>query len=470
MPALDPRYANERTLSLLATAVCGSPVTVVTSSRTEAPGCASLRRRTIWIDPERVGPYDVVLLAGLLRKRRGGRVFAARGGRSRRARTRLIDRTRRSLEAEYPALAGLDGLWRTDVPDGGRPELVWDAPRMRGLETGGGELSAKLVPGEELAGVEGDLDRLADGIASGRVPTRSHPALPEMPYVVLPLSLRMNDHPREVTDAEREVRREVDRMAQGIVTCYENKTQGVHAARIRPPRASGSRLDPRRLHEVAVALRTGGAARPFARPPIEVQATFRPEQHYGVLGFDAASLHAAVSRRGRLSVNLLRVFARCFEMMEIDCVVVAFRDRVLDLPDGRRVYLHVPCVAKAHDEPFSDAVWQRLQALWSPMTGAGASACFAPLQVETLARHAREATIGDDRRWATLEYMTLAGMPSDVETFAHTAASAAAADRALVSLRDEIPAEWSFSLFVPQALSRAAPRGGILADASDLGI
>jgi hypothetical protein len=485
MPSLDSKRATERMLSLLATAVCRSPVTVVTSSRIVAPGCASMKRRTIWVDPARVGPYDVVLLAGLLRERRGGRAFASGEGPSLRARRRRVERARRVLESEYPALRGLDGIWRArrndelgehEAPSGARgplvpaPEIVWDAPTMRGLDAAGGDLAAKLVPGESLHGIEGDLARVAEGIASGRIPTKTHPALPEMPYVVVPLSLRMHDVARETTDEERQIRRDVDRMAQGIVTCYENKTKGTHLARVRPPRSSGSRLDSRRLHEVAVAMRTGRPARPFSRPPREVQTMFRPEQHYGLLGFDALSLHAAVSRHGRLSVNLLRVFTRCFEMMEIDCVVVAFRDRVLDLPDGRRCYLHVPCVAKAIDEPFSDAVWQRLQALWAPPAGAGTPACFVPLHIETMAEHAREATASSERRFLALQYMSVSGMPTAIETYAHRSGAAASIDRALTALRADVEAEWDFSLFIPHALIAAAPPGGTVASACDLGI
>jgi hypothetical protein len=461
---------SERTLSLFATAVCGAPVTVVASERLVAPACASVARRTLWIDPERVGPYDLVLLAAMLRPRRGLRRFLPTD--SPWGRRRVLRDTRAQVEREYASVRRLPGRWRDEVPDDELPELSADGPSMRGVEFGPGTSSvgATLVPGERIRGVEEDLGRLAAAVVAGHVPTRAHPGLPGLRYVEMPLRLRTHDLPLEETDAEREARRRADEGARGIVGCYENKTQGMQPTRVRPPRATGTRLDPRRLHEVATSLRTGTVARAFSRPPREVQTRFRPEQHYATLGFDAPSLVRAVGRRTSVNTNLLRVFVRCFELMEIDCVVVAFRDRVLPLPDGSSVYVHVPCVAKEADEPFAPAVWQRLEALWEPPAGGGEPACCVPLQLETLARHARDADALRSRRFLTLQYMTLSGLPASLDVAPRRAAAAAASDDVLRRLVEEVEGEWSVSLFVPQALIDEAPPGGHVTDASDLGL
>ncbi len=481
---------GERTLSLVASVVHGAPVTVILTSRAEGGASLALESRTVALDPERTGPYDLLLLAGMLRHRREALGRKGDAAPSSREVARWVKEERDALERAFPGVSRLPGRWAPDRPGGGgggrgglfgRAGRAVPPPRVTRREVemaplGGGTLAGDVetaqVVGTSMRGVEGDVAELIEGLRSGRVTTKRHPSLTEMPYVEVPVRLRLPARPTGAGLLDRPDRKEIDEAARGILTCFENHIRGMAVTRYAPPRTFGTRLDPAALHEAYVATKAGRAPRAFRKRPKTLDPTFQPDRHLAVLGLDVGTFYATAERKTRASLNFLGIFARVLQMLELDLAIVGFRDRILDLGDGRKVYLHMPCVAKEVGEPFTESTWERIHALWGP-SALGAPACFLPLQVERLARMLREARDAGDYRYVRLDHYATAGFGREYASYEHAARLAAAADRPLVELRDEAAAaeiDWETGLFVPQALIDAAPRDGVLKTAGDLGL
>lgn len=484
MPDVRLDLFSDRALSMIASAVHGAPVTVVRSSRCRAPAALAMDGRTLFLDGERLGPYDLLVLAGLFRHRRECSSRASVAATSPENVARWLEAESAHVLRRFPGAANLKGLYRrvadTTIPagmpaveGGSLPEVTWHDVTLRPLDAeqlARAGLGALSVRGLGLLGADDDLARIAEAIVAGKLPVKEHPALTELPYVEVPLRLEVPATPEERRPVDVERLREIDEGARGIVKCIQEKLQGLHEQRVPMPRTLGTRLHPGRLHDAFLANRTGAPAHIFRRPPAETDAVFRPDRHLAVMGFDVHSLHAAIKRHGRLSLNFIRMLVRVYEMLEIESVVVTFSDQVLDLPDGRRVYLHMPHVAKALDEPFGPRVWSRLEAAWSAPRGTENAACFVPLQLATMERLSRGPVQENQPRYLKLDYYSLDGLPPPHADDATLERVADATERVLKRFRDETASEVDLGVFLPKALIRRAAKGSIVSTLSDLGI
>lgn len=97
----------------------------------------------------------------------------------------------------------------------------------------------------------------------------------------------------------------------------------------------------------------------FKRCNPDLGRIFEPDHHIAYWGFDLNKLTAG-GFFGRPHPALPALLLKTMEMLRINLVARAFTDRLIQFPDGRRVLLHIVLDIKNHDEPFDDAVWNRL--------------------------------------------------------------------------------------------------------------
>lgn len=483
MSLSDLERFSDRALSMIASAIHGAPVTVVRSSRCRAPAALAMEGRALFLDLKRLGLYDLLVLAGLFRHRRECSPLHGAPKASAEQVACWLKAENGEVLRRFPRAETLEGRYRqgplapnsaesTGMDRESLPEVAWADVTTAPLDTdrlGLAGLAALGVKGVRTTSADDDLTRLAEAIVQGKLPVHAHPAVPALPYAEVQVRLETPAAPDEKTPEEAALERRIDAGARGIATCMQENLQGLQEERVRLRRSFGSRMDPSRLHDALVARKTGQPARVFRRRPVETDAVFRPDRHLAVLGFDVHSLHAAANRHGRVSLNLIRMLVRVYEMLEIECVVVTFRDQVLTLPDGRSVYLHMPHVAKALDEPFGPKVWSRLEAAWAPRTETGAAACLVPLQLATLERHARSAIQENQPRYLRFDYYTAEGLPAPHEDHTTQRRLCDATERVLKRVRDETAPEVALGVFLPSALIRHAT-GTIVGGLSDLGI
>lgn len=468
---------SDRALTMIASAIAGEPLRVLRSSRLQAPAALALEPRTLLLDPERVGPYDLVLLACALPPLREHR--PAEGRVPPKVVAAVLRREQARLQPLAERTAALTGCYRPrrrgarlnrrTLPEVTRGHVQLAPLSASDLGPEGVEILS--TTGLDVSGASGDFDQIERAILEGRLPLETHPAVPNLPFVRMPLRLEALAPPPPLpAEDEAERRREVEDFARGVARCLQEHMQGLQELKRVLPRTSGRRLDPGRLHHAFVSARTGQPPLVFRPKPLTSDATFRPERYLAVLGFDVHSMHAGVSRAGRVNLNLMRGLARTYDLLEIPTVIVAFRDRAMRLSDGRWVYLHVPCVAKAADEPFGPAVWNRLEAAWTPVTGYGRRSCLVPLQLETLERHARAATERESPRWLRLDYYSVEGLEAPDNDEATLTRVADATDRVLRRFSEMGATEVDVSPFLPKSLIRHGAPGSIVAKSSDLGV
>ncbi len=464
------RGQSERALGLLASWVAGRSVGVVVSDRLRSRAVLAMEQRLLFLDPARCGLQDLVLLAPLVRHRRVVKERFRRSAVPAETVERWVERSRATLARRSPGLGRfLDDRLGAEATSAGEAEpratVTWREVALERLSQLSGLPDGFVgLTDVDLDGIEQDLDGIAERLAAAEGDLRFTPELREMPSFEIPGHLHVHDASTR-WDAVLETIRSVERPARDIERCYRAKASGVAPARTRRRRPFGSRLDAQRLHAAHVAARHGRPAAVFAPSPREDDGVFRPEQHMVLIGVDLRCLRRDESRRATFRMNLLFMLVRAYERLGIDQIVMTFCDRIISLPDGRDVYLHMPILLKDVDEPIDRRVWMRLDRAWQRHTALPArSSSFQPIQVRTLLDRLRESPRAGSYRFFGLDYFSLDHLHPSESRGEYFSRVAHAVDAELATARRDLPGEWSYATYLPKAVTDRAPKGSIVRD------
>lgn len=454
---------SPRGLSLVASYFAGQPTRVILSRRLEEPFVLEAERRNLYLDEDTGGLYDLILMARLMRRRPLLRAYHQSDVDA--APTdaqvdRWLAAERRLLEGRYPGIGALAGaLARPDAP---RPRLVWRGVRFRELEASdlaglaSGELAAAELLDTELS-AGGDLRALHEAIARGDFATEPLPGLPEVELAAVPLRISVMSRPFDLWEDESARSPSLRQALDGAVRCFQQRKRSAAFDRPRLARgARGLRLDHGRLYQAALAGRTGRPPRVFRRPFRELNEDFDPRRSLVVLAFDANALASAPGARS-LSKYYVLIWAKACAEAGISFIIEAYRDRLLTLPGGRRVYLHMPSVVKELDEPLGSAAWARLDALFRSADPSPEAGAYHPVQLRSLAVRLGRALEERPFKTIDLSYLSPRGLelrPADEER------AASALERQLKAIQELRPAaDWTLSGWIPPALKSRLESG-----------
>lgn len=437
---------SPRVLNLLGSIFCDGDVRVVASPRAAHPLAVALDSRTVVLDPNCAGLYDLALGARLLRHRalrHQGPADLEKRDRwlTRRAHRTLVPAAQAALRRDFPGIdrlrgryrpgADLDGLRLSvrsvayrpppDLPPppaavgGGPPrEVPW---HERPWGASGFEMHA--VPELEITGAADDFDWLLAQIAAGHIAPQSVPGLPELPFVRVPYRLLLSeaDSPVAETYEEQLADPENRDTIQGLMDCYRRKSEVRQERLFLGGRARvGVHLDSGRLVEAALAARTGLEPRLFRRRGSVVEPVFDPREHLVAISFDLNDLRRSRSwfdlERRRGAQRFVACILTAFERLGVDCVVSAFADQIVELADGRRVCLHLTNELKPLDGTFDGAFRSRLAHLLAhPPEFPGEAACFHPLSLRDLTSAFDAAAREQDHSYRATVWWARRGMP-----------------------------------------------------------
>ena len=152
----------------------------------------------------------------------------------------------------------------------------------------------------------------------------------------------------------------------------------------------------------------------FRRRHADYQPIFNPKEHLVVCGFDAHSFEKKLSRRVG-NPTMPAVTGNVFRRLGVDLAMTAFMDRIVNLGDGREVYIHTPVVIKAFDEGFESSYFNRMASfvfgrLCQTCARGAMPAAFAPLQLESLRAVSQEVSKQIEHPVTALVYFNAIGM------------------------------------------------------------
>lgn len=365
---------NERTLNRIATMAAGQEVRVALSTRIGPPAVVVAESRTAYLDPARAGLFDLFLAARLVLRRRSVSEFRDESGVPEARVREWVRKDRDQLAHDFPRiLQVLDGYYhpgRSDegVDDGGEdaPQIVWDSVEFRALgredlPEQDGRGSFQHAPGIDVTGTEDDFAWLIEAIEAGRYSLEDSIDLEGLRVATCPLKLSFSQaFGPEFEQLEATIAQYKD-AAKSLMQCYRRRSEGLVEATASTRRmTSGVRLDPGRLIDARIARRTGRTAKLFRMPTQRASSMFDPSKHLVVMAVDLNSLRPGPIGNPGFSKNALAVSVRVYEALGVDLTIVGFWDRVVELSDGRRVYLHIPVPIKEPHQRYDGAFWSRL--------------------------------------------------------------------------------------------------------------
>ena len=384
---------SPRTLNLLGSIFADADVRIVLSARASHPATVVLESWTVVLDPARTGLFDLALGARLL----GHRPLRKRGPKDparldrwlTRAARRLVGETRTQLIRDFPGITRLGGRYRgadyDDLHMTAR-SVVWD-PLRPPLGTPLDGIGLASLPEMEITGADDDFAWLTEALAAGSVPLRTLPGLEDLPYVTVPFRLAMGEGPGATAELFEEMLRseEVKEIVAGLKGCYRRKSEVRQERRPVGRRTlQGVSLDTNRLVEAVVGRRVGLNPPLFRRRGSTVEPVFDPREHLATVAFDLGDVGLSRDWRdhnARSGVHrFLAAVLTTYQELDVDCAVLGFADRLITLPDGRVVCIHLSATLKRADEPFDAAFFSRLASVLSqPPTLPGEPSCFHPL-------------------------------------------------------------------------------------------
>ncbi len=420
-----------RELGLFATAFGGCPgsIAVVRSRRAEHPLTVALESRTVVVNPARCGLYDIVLGARLMKFRPKLR----KGPRNVRRHDRWLAReigpwvaeVREELAGRYRGIDRLRGRYATGDLDHEIRLVNRDVSWLPSSEhdftptSGDGSCSCVAIQGIEISGCHGDFDDLRAAIEKGAIATSTLPHLPELPYVVIPLTLAVTQSARFIIDWERNLSDPENReMVDELVRCHLRKAEVRQERRHQGVRKHlGSRLDDSRLVEAVVGSRVGRVPPLFRTTRSLVEPVYDPAQHLAVLQFDMNDLKRASWTEDREYVlRFLATLLRTMEVLGADTIVQANADRIVTLPDGRHVCLHFKTCLKDWHEPWDDTFKNRLAMVISHgIDFPGIPTCWHPLGIRDIADAFAEVSRQVDHSFRQLVWWARRSMNGDFE-------------------------------------------------------
>lgn len=456
---------SDRTLSMVASYVAGTNVQVMRTARLERPMTVALRRPTLLLRPGDCGLYDLLLGAEAVRSRpvlrkkcKGGRFDDA-------TKHGVWMRARRALRERHGRCEALRGFAREDSVD---PELVWDRVTFSELDMASwnGGVYETAISGVSPEGCDRDVEHVIAAAREGKLELEDVPGLREAQVLRVPRRILVPPGLPPQWERLADTRAKADDVARSLTRCYLRKSEDFEERRRVPsPRLAGSRLVLSRLHRVSVEGRLGKMPRVFLPNGRRHSSTFRPHEHFAILGFDAHGFEHCSSHWTRLSETVMMAWLRAYEILGIDVVVVAFRDRLVPLGKGQRLYLHVPVVIKAYDEPFDDTTWHRMvQVIQERPRGKGEPTCFQPLQMGTLRQFAAKALRTRSYQYVSCQFLAHRGLVAGKPAPDYWSRTAQALESAWRGFESDHEHWWeeATSWMLPPALVDASPEGSPL--------
>lgn len=459
-------HHSNRTLDLLVSELARCAVSVQLSDRLEAMGSVVLSQRRILLRASRAGIYDLFFCAELIRQRGQLRVWRELDVPSEVAED-YLRHCEESLLARFPRLEALSGALKGATSD--TLEVSWKRATVKPLRADQIDPSGRgtIAPGLGVDGAEGDFAALVEAIASGRIPTQRLDGLPELPFVVCPTELGISALAPDDWEATERDLEGVEESARDAARCMREKAEGKvsHAEQFERYFA-GDEVDPALLHDAAIAARRG-VELPIYRSNRQVwDYLHEPSEHLSALFFDLSCLAPGPIGFGGVSPELLLMIARAVELLEGDALVMAFHDRLVELPNGEQVYLHQPLRLKEPRQPFDRAFYGRLRAAIKLGGGgegfgeSGEGACWHPVQFRTVAQELREAAEDGDYLHIEPYYVAYRGLEAPYDHPGFVRRCAEDIDRRLEELTREFQAQWHELYVVSEELVDNAPPEG----------
>jgi hypothetical protein len=393
---------SPRGLNFIGSLIYGQEARVVLSRRIEAPVVVALESRTVLLDPDRTGLFDLCLACRLLRQRRKLRAAEERFKRLSPRLTRTwVKEAEHDLLRAFPRIRQLPaGRCRFDSRDRTTwPLIVWKEIPFKplgenDLHTGQGQLCE--VPGAEITCPTEDFAVVLRAIERGELRLEHYPELREMPVATFPLTIAFSEaHGPKFEQLERHLNQFKDSIRQ-LLNCYRRKSEGMlDMSPLGKRTHSGIRLDATRLVDAVLARRAGLNPRLFQERRSTFQPIFDPRQHLVVFAVDLNGLRGGPT--GGLgdpgfSERVLAIFLRVFQTLGVDFILLGCADHVVELNNGQRVYLHVPVVLKGLHDDFDGAFWSRLaHVLEHPPRFPGEPACCHPLLLRRVGKMLADA-------------------------------------------------------------------------------
>lgn len=438
---------SQRGLNLLSAVFGGDDARVVLSSRAKHPATVVLDSRTVVLDPKRTGLYDLALCARIL-KRRGLRRTEDDRQLTRLARTELIPHAQAELLREFPGIGRLFGRYRPNKNLKGfrvvNRSVEWRPlpeipPAPKAFSTGdptssvrrqgdgpwiSPDLEFAQIPELEITGAGDDFAWMLDAISQGHIPLQAILELRELPFLRAPFRISTSETCPLLEPIEELVANpESKEIINGLIDCYRRKSEvRQERSNLGRHRRQGVRLDSNRLVDAVVARRCRTTPRIFRQRGSTIEPVFDPFQHLVVIAFDINDLQRGEDWREVDLREATQRFLACvitvYQRLEVDCVVIGFADRLIQLPDGSHFCLHLSSTIKGIDEAVDDAFWNRVGFLLGrPLQLPGLPTCFHPLSMQDVMRQFESAAREDDHSYRAILWWARRGMHRDFPQF-----------------------------------------------------
>lgn len=477
---------STRTLNMLASVFgdCGD-ARVVLSDRSVYPLTVALTSRTIVLQPEYSGLYDLALGAALLRHRpliKKGPSDPARLDRwlTLKANRFLVADAHAELQARFGRIDRLPGFFRPGSPLTGL-RLVdrcieWEPLKGSKNATAGPpflqrqmSIEANAVPELEITGADDDFNWIVEALEAGSLNVESLPLLDELPFCRIPLRIEsphrfqlLEEWEHHLSDPENK-----DSIAS-LIKCHKDKAV-VRERRRRAGRHtfSGVHLDSSRLTEAMVRARIGLPTPIFQNPASNLEPVFDADQFLTVLTFDLNDLRDLSWQGNRSAVlRFLAVLLTCYDQLGVHLIVQGTADQIVKLADGRKVCLHFTSTLKSLDDSFNDVLLPRLAFLMqdSPRLP-GTAGCFHAVAADDIRLAFQRATSLGDYSFFTLVWWArhLLDSEPDLRSYGFLHRSANHVDYAVRELEKELDGTLdTMGCFLPGELKERGQNGEFL--------
>jgi hypothetical protein len=480
---------TSRGLNLLAMIIGDVEARVILSDRAVHPMTVALESRTIVLDPNVAGLYDLALGARLLGERRlreQGPEDPKRRDRwlSLKARRKLAPAAHEELRKKFPCIARLNGRFLPDRPTEGlrlvNRTVEWEPLKPRKIETrmppffqglhGDGSAAMEVIPELEITGAEEDFAWLIAGLENGELPTSTLDGFPELPYATIPLRLNSGEHFAQLEDWEAALENaENQELMRSLMKCYQRKSEVRQERTLTGKRTHGGvRLDSDRLVEAVVGARVGLQPALFRSKGSLIEPVFDAREHLGVITFDMNDLRDLDWNGGRASVlRFLVILLKMYENLGIETVVQATADTLVTKDDGQAVCLHFHAMLKTAEQDFDDAFWARMALLVRRgIAFPGTASYFHPLSAIDVAKAFDDVATEADHSYRSMVWWARRGMSSAFPEFCGPAFAERCADRVdheIDTLQKGLTGTFdTMASFLPEALRQFGRPGGYL--------
>lgn len=416
---LELRRFSTRTLNLLAQVFSGAEARVILSDRAVHPLTVALASRTIVLNPNMAGLFDLALGSLLVLQRPLLSKGPTEPQRKDRWLTLKVMRglgadAQRELERRFPRIDQLPGRFQRGS-DLSTLRLVENAVEYEPLvrssgmtpdgRTGNHTLQASEIPELEITGADEDFSWIVQSIQDRAISLETLPHLDDLPFCRIPLKVEsaqrfalLEEWEEQLADGENQ------ESIASLMKCHRDKAvirdQRKQAGR---HSLSGIHLDANRLADAVARARAGLPTAVFRKPASIIEPAFDPDQFLTVVTFDLNDLRDLSWTGNRSAVlRFLAVLLTCFQRLGVNLVVQGTADQLLTLDDGRTVCLHFTTVLKAVHDSFEHVLLPRLACLMKqPPRLPGQAGCYHALSVEDIRRQFRLAEPEGDFTFCT---------------------------------------------------------------------